>query len=214
MRQGGSIVRTGRDRKPPRAAQVVWPSLGQCDTPSLPPRRAPAPLPLPPCCGSPVLLSLNFTHFRGDFPISVSICANLWPIPVSVAAGRAVFLVREGGTCVKPSQTQSNQEMLPHASKWQKMAISGRDIGVRPRAIPLSRRSLLSTKASAAVDGEGANRAQSCIIVVFFWFKPSFIPHLACPSRILPSPAIVNDGRQACCCVCVLLFMGYFPGDS
>jgi len=61
------------------------------------------------------------------------------------------------------------------------------------------------------------NRAQSCPIVDnrgIFLFKLSFIPHLACPSRILPAPAIENDGRQGGCRVCVLLIMGYFPGDS
>jgi hypothetical protein len=35
------------------------------------------------------LQSVRLAHFREDFPISVTICVNLWPIPVSVAAGRA-----------------------------------------------------------------------------------------------------------------------------
>jgi hypothetical protein len=34
---------------------------------------------------------LRIVHFREDFSVSVSICVNLWPIPVSVAAGRSVL---------------------------------------------------------------------------------------------------------------------------
>jgi hypothetical protein len=86
---------------------------------------------------------------------------------------------QSGARRVKPCQSQSNHEMLPHASKWQKMAISGWGLGVRPGAIPFPPRSLLSTKASAAVDGKGGNRPQSCPIVHnrgVFLFKPSFIP--------------------------------------
>jgi hypothetical protein len=37
----------------------------------------------------PALQTVRIAHFREDFPISVSICVNLWPIPISAAAGRA-----------------------------------------------------------------------------------------------------------------------------
>jgi hypothetical protein len=52
------------------------------------------------------LQSASIAHFSEDFPVSVSICVNLWPIPVSVAAGHSVifafYVVKESFMSLKP----------------------------------------------------------------------------------------------------------------
>jgi hypothetical protein len=94
MRKWATNVRRGRHGSPSAAAQAASARRGAR---TLPLRRAPARVSF---SVSSALLSVNFTHFRGDFPISVSICANLWPNPVSVAAGRAAASC---SSCFRPA---------------------------------------------------------------------------------------------------------------
>ena len=240
MRLGATNVSSGRHGIPSAAAPGV---LRQSGTQTSPAKANQG--------GFASLLFTKTLHFRQSFPplFSPFPVQVLWwriaalrlcdfafeaskdprqvihPLPQTRSAPSRGVSAQSGVRRVTPCQSQSNDKMLLHASKWQKMTRPpGPDPANPLSAVPSAVLSteapvagakveapaagakawvLLSTKASVAADGEGANRAQSWIIVHnrgVFLFKAPFIRHLACSSRHPAPPAIESDGRRGCFC--------------